>query len=73
MAEIKKIFKEAGMTDAKLTFVIVSKRIKTKFFNGNENSLSGKNPVVIILCSIANCILILRNGRGQHCHSAREV
>ena len=46
MAEIKKIFKEFGMEEVKLTFVIVSKRINTKFFKGLENPLSGKICVV---------------------------
>ena len=40
--EIKKCLKEAGLDDAKLTYVIVSKRISTKFFKGNDNPLSGK-------------------------------
>ena len=46
MAEIKKIFKEFGMEEVKLTFVIVSKRINTKFFKGPENPLSGKTLLV---------------------------
>ena len=46
MAEIKNCLKDAGMTEVKLTFVIVSKRINTKFFKGPENPLSGKNLLV---------------------------
>ena len=46
VSEIQKCFKEAGMDEVKLTFVIVSKRINTKFFKGLENPLSGKISVV---------------------------
>ena len=46
MAEIKKCFTAAGMPEVKFTFIIVSKRINTKFFKGPENPLSGKNLLV---------------------------
>ena len=40
--EMKKCLEEAGLLDVKLTYVIVSKRINTKLFRGNDNPLSGK-------------------------------
>ena len=41
MAAIEKVFEQAGMKGVKFTFVIVSKRIKAKFFRGVENPNSG--------------------------------
>jgi len=38
---IEKVFEQAGMKDVKFAFIIVSKRIKTKFFRGDENPHSG--------------------------------
>ena len=52
MAEIKKCFTAAGMPEVKFTFIIVSKRINTKFFKGQENPQSGKNsyyPLLLLL------------------------
>ena len=41
LAAIEKVFEQAGMTGVKFTFIIVSKRIKAKFFRGVENPHSG--------------------------------
>ena len=41
VAAIEGVFEQAGMKDVKFTFIIVSKRIRTKFFKGAENPQSG--------------------------------
>ena len=38
---IERVFEQAGMKGVKFTFIIVSKRIKPKFFRGLENPHSG--------------------------------
>ena len=38
---IEKVFQQAGMKEVKFAFIIVSKRIKTKFFRDKENPHSG--------------------------------
>jgi len=38
---IERVFEQAGMKGVKFTFIIVSKRIKPKFFRGVENPHSG--------------------------------
>ena len=37
LAAIEKVFEQAGMKEVKFAFIIVSKRIKTKFFRDKEN------------------------------------
>ena len=59
VAEIQRCFKEAGLTEVKLTFIIVSKRINTKFFKGPENPLSGK----ILL--VSSSLLLLLSDHSQ--------
>ena len=41
LAAIEKVFEQAGMKEVKFAFIIVSKRIKTKFFRDKENPHSG--------------------------------
>ena len=41
VSEIIKCFQESGMPDVKFTCVLVTKRVNTKFFRGNENPHSG--------------------------------
>ena len=37
LAAIEKVFEQAGMKEVKFAFIIVSERIKTKFFRDKEN------------------------------------
>ena len=41
LAAIEKVFETFGMKEVKFAFIIVSKRIKTKFFRDKENPHSG--------------------------------
>ena len=41
VAAIEAVFEQDGMKDVKFTFIIVSKRIRTKFFKGVENPQGG--------------------------------
>ena len=41
LAAIEKVFETFGMKEVKFAFIIVSKRIKTKFFRDQENPHSG--------------------------------
>ena len=50
VSEIIKCFKDSGMPDVKFTCILVTKRTNTKFFRGNENPHSGKNPSHLLLC-----------------------
>ena len=71
VAELLKVFHESGMPDVKFTCVLVSKRINTKFFRGNDNPHSGKNASSLLFCFYP--LILLRNGGGQCGDSAREV
>ena len=62
MAELLKVFNETGMSDVKFTCVLVSKRINTKFFRGNDNPHSGKNLSYLLFCFYP--LTLLRNGGG---------
>ena len=44
---IEQCFEEVGMDNVKFTFIIVSKRINTKFFRDKENPFSGRKLLLI--------------------------